>query len=60
METRDGRVYLRPRQGGQEWTTYPSEIEPLADEPELVPVLGADRPRRAPEWPGDRAGVTAV
>lgn len=29
MGTEEGKVFLRPRGGGQEWETYPSEIEPL-------------------------------
>ncbi|MFF1795792.1 hypothetical protein ACFVXQ_16485 [Kitasatospora sp. NPDC058263] len=48
MDTMSGRVYLRPRYGGLEWTTFPSEIERLGETPELVTIYTVDRPRRAP------------
>lgn len=53
MDTMSGRAYLRPRGGGLEWTTYPSEIEQLGETPELIAVYTVDRPRRAP------AGITS-
>ncbi|MET8702234.1 hypothetical protein ABZW10_25695 [Kitasatospora sp. NPDC004723] len=43
MGTVGGQIYLRRPDGGIEWTTYPSEIEPAAsaDGPPTVTVTGA-------------------
>ncbi|GAA0660170.1 hypothetical protein GCM10010193_08870 [Kitasatospora atroaurantiaca] len=51
MGEQSGRVYLRPKAGGVEWDTSPSDIEPLSPVPELVPVMRASRPRVAPGRP---------
>ncbi|MFJ8430246.1 hypothetical protein ACIQ9P_02965 [Kitasatospora sp. NPDC094019] len=47
MDTMSGRVYLRPRGGGLEWTTSPGDIERIGEKPELIRVCTTNRPRRA-------------
>ncbi|ARF79345.1 hypothetical protein ACIG0C_01980 [Kitasatospora aureofaciens] len=49
MGIQGGMVYLRPRGGGQEWETYPSEIEALPNGPELIAVMRPSTPRCASE-----------
>ncbi|MFF2660646.1 hypothetical protein ACFVUH_25200 [Kitasatospora sp. NPDC058032] len=41
MGTVGGRIYLRRPDGGIEWTTYPSEIEPAGSVDGPATVTGA-------------------
>ncbi|MFJ2780714.1 hypothetical protein [Kitasatospora sp. NPDC087315] len=50
MGTESGKVYLRPEHGGIEWTTYPSEIQPLVRPMDSKPATSRGKPPgRLPE-----------